>query len=135
MSLENAGSALYSVLTGGTALVGKLGGTAIYNRLVPQGTACPYVLFFRSAATEQNSSPRRARDLIYTVKAVTQDDLKEAEDIDVEIDTLLHGAALTITGWGNYWTARETDISYLELGAAGVIYYHVGAQYRVRIAE
>lgn len=126
------GSALYSTLAAGTALTSLLGGTAIWNGLVPQGTATPYVVFTFSGQ-DDNTSPRRARTIVATVKAV-DDDQASAEEIDDELDALLHEATLTVTGWNNYWTARESDVSY-EQDLGNVIYYHRGARYRVRIAE
>lgn len=133
------GSALYSTLAAGTALTTKLGGTAIYNTLVPQGTDEPYVVYFLSAGGDDNSSPRRARSMVYTVKAVTADSdansgLLQGAEIDSLLDDLLHEQTLTITGWGNYWTARTSDISYSQ-EAGGVLYWHSGGQYRIRIAE
>lgn len=131
--LNAMGSALYSTLAAGTALTTKLGGTAIYETLAPQGTAPPYVVLFMSAGGDDNDSPRRARSMVYTVKAVSTTGALDAVEIDAEVDTLLHLQTLTITGWGNYWTARVTDIAYNEL-AGGVMYYHRGGQYRIRVA-
>ena len=126
--------AVNSALVAGTALITALGGTAIYWRIADQGTPYPYVTFSKATGTEENSSPRRARRVMYTVMAVS-DNPDKAGDIDDEIDTLLHGATLTITGWGNYRTARETDIDYEEVTNAGQVVYHRGGQYGIWIAE
>jgi len=132
------GSALYSTLAAGTALTAKLGGTEIWDTTVPQGTSPPYVVFSYAGGGDDNTSPRRARSPVYTVKVVTVDTegvsgRKLAGEIDSLVDTLLHQQALTITGWGNYWTSRETDVAY-DQEAGGVVYYHRGGQYRIRIA-
>jgi hypothetical protein len=71
--------------------------------------------------------------MVYTVKAVDTTGALNATEIDTAVDTLLHLQTLTVTGWGNYWTARETDIAYNEL-VGGVMYYHRGGQYRIRVA-
>jgi len=128
------GTALYSTLAAGTALTTKLGGTEIYNAIAPQGTTPPYVVFSYSGGGDDNTSPRRARSMVYTVKAVSTEGPRQAGEIDALVDTLLHLQPLTVTGWGNYWTARESDVSYSQ-EAGGVIYWHRGAQYRIRIAE
>lgn len=128
------GSALYSTLAAGTALTNKLGGTAIYSPIAPQGTNPPYVVYSFSAGSDDNSTPRRARSQVWTVKAVGTAGLKDAAEIDNLVDTLLHEQTLTVTGWANYWTARIQDICYSQ-EAGGVLYWHVGAQYRIRIAE
>ena len=128
------GSALFSKLAAGTALTTKLGGTAIYNTLAPQGQATPYVVFFHSAGGDDNTSPRRARSSVYTVKAVSTVGQLNAGEIDDLVDTLLHEQSLTVTGWGNYWLARVADIAYAE-DSGGVLFWHRGGQYRIRIAE
>jgi hypothetical protein len=128
-------TALYGYLAGGTALTASLGGTLIYNMLAPQGQDQPYVVFFQSAATDQNSSPRRARDFVYTVKALGTT-LSQALDLDELIDARLHGAAITISAtYGNYWTMRENDVLYTEDTGGGALIWHAGAQYRIRLAQ
>lgn len=128
------GSALYSHLAAGTALTTLLGGTAVWNTLAPpDNNSLPYVVFFYSGGGDDNDSPRRARSPIYTVKAVAATKLAAA-NLDAEIDALLHEQTITVTGYTNYWTARVTDIDYAEENG-GVLYWHSGGQYRIRIAE
>ena len=131
---NSMGSALFSALAGGAALVTALGGTAIYNTLAPQGASPPYVIFSHQAGGDDNTSPRRARSLVYLVKAVSSAGVLQAAEIDAEVDDLLHMGSLSVTGWGNYWTARETDVAYTE-DSGGVLIWHTGGQYRIRIAE
>lgn len=127
-------TALYTKLSGGTALTGLLGGTAIYNAVVTQGTALPYAVFFESSGGDDNSSPRRARSLLYTAKGVAER-AYTANAIDEAMDALLHEGALSITGWNDYWVMRETDVAYEEKLANGNVVYHRGGQYRIRISE
>jgi hypothetical protein len=126
--------AVHTKLVAGTALITTLGGTAIYWRVANQGAAYPYVVFFQSAGTDENSSPRRAKRVTYTVKAVSPDP-NQAGVIDDAIDALLHRTTLTVTGWGNYRTARQNDVEYEEKTDAGEIVFHRGAQYGIWIAE
>lgn len=127
-------TALYSTLAAGTALTTALGGTAIYNTLAPQGTSYPYVIFKFQGGGDDNTSSTRARSPLYLVKAVSTTGKKNAGDIDDEVDNLLHGHELTVTGWGNWWTAREADVSYAE-DSGGVLIWHVGGLYRIRIEK
>ena len=130
--------ALYSVLSAGTALTALLGGTAIYNALGPRGTATatyPLVIFTKSAGTDDNDSPRRTKSLLYQATGISAKGKKEAEDIDNAIDTLLHDAALSVTGWSEYWVRRESDISYVEQIPGGKVLWHEGGLYRVRIQD
>ena len=121
---------LYDLLAAGTALTTALGGTAIYWQIANQRTAFPYVIFFESSGIDENSSPVRARRMMYTVKAVS-DDPDEAGDLDGHIDTLLRDATLTVSGYRNYRTWRENDIGYVELTNAGEAIFHRGAQYGI----
>jgi len=127
--------AMYTRLAGGTALITALGGTAIYNRRAPQGTARPYVIFFPMSGDDQNDSPRRAKDFVYAVKAVA-DSMSTAETVDDTVDALLHDSTLSVTDWGCYWMMRENDITpYPEDVGGGQTIWHAGGQYRVRLAE
>ena len=126
--------AVFNALAAGTALTTALGGTESYCQLATQGAALPYVVFFQSSGLDENSSPRRARRMMYTVKAVS-DDQDEAGDLDAYLDALLHESTLTVTGYGNYRTYRENDIEYVEQTLAGLTVYHRGAQYGIWIAE
>lgn len=129
------GAALYTTLTGGTALITALGGTAIYYLRAPQGTTRPYVVFNQMSGNDANDSPRRARDFVYAVKAVANS-LATAETVDDAVDDLLHMGTLTVTDWGCYWMARDNDIEpYIEDVGGGQTLWHAGGQYRIRLAE
>jgi hypothetical protein len=128
-------TALYSRLSGGTALTGALGGTAIYNTVVPVNATFPACVFQLQGGGDENITPKRSKSLLYTVKAVSATSAKAAGVIDAEIDTLLHGKPITVTGYTNFWLFRESDISYAEPNGAGGYYWHVGGVYRIRLAQ
>ena len=134
LALEEA---LYTTLSGGTALTALLGGTAIYNALGPQGTAVTYplVMFTKSSGLDDNDSPRRTKTLVYQATGISDKGKKEAETIDNAIDALLHDSSLTVTGWSEYWVRRESDISYVEQIPGGKVLWHEGGLYRVRIQD
>jgi len=127
---------LYNTLKAGTALVGLLAGTAIYNELGPMGSAITYplVIFTKSSGVDDNDSPRRAKTLVYQVTGISDKGKKEAMQIDNAVDGLLQNASFTVTGWGDYWCRRESDISYVEMIQGGKILWHEGALYRVKLA-
>lgn len=126
---------IYNTLIGGTALIALLGGTAIYNGLGGEAIAYPLVVFSKSSGTDDNDTPHRAKQLIYQVTAISDNGKQEAEKIDNAIDTLMHGANLgSMSGWYDYWCARESDVSYNEMTADGRVLWHEGGLYRVRIA-
>lgn len=127
--------ALYTTLTSGTALTALLAGTtSVYAHQVPRGASYPAVVFQFYAGGDDNVTERRSRSLLYSVKAISDASLNTAGAVDAQIDTLLHHAALTITGWEPYWCAREQDICYSEVTPEGRNYYHSGGLYRIRIA-
>lgn len=130
------GSALYSKLAGDSGLVSELGGSAVWDTLVPQGEGTPYVVFQYQGGGDENSSPVRTRDLVYTVKTVASgfSGKAQAEVIDGLVDDLLHMGTLTLTGWSCWWLARETDVAYTEL-AGGTVFWHRGGTYRVRLVD
>jgi hypothetical protein len=126
---------LYSKLAAGTALTALLGGTVIYNGLGGEAVAYPVVIFTKSSGLDDNDTPHRAKTLVYQITAISDKGKKEAEQIDNAIDALMYDADLgTMSGWYDYWCARESDISYNEMTAGGKVLWHEGALYRVRIA-
>ncbi len=127
---------LYNTLKAGTALTGMLGGTYIYNSLGTRGSAITYplVIFTKSSGLDDNTSPHRAKTLVYQVTGISDKGKKEAQTIDNACDALVHDASITITGWGNYWCRRASDISYVEQIAGGKVLWHEGGLYRVLLA-
>jgi hypothetical protein len=123
-------TALYNALVGASGLITELGGTFIYNKQAPQNPNDRYVIFSQQAGGDVNDTPIRERNVLYTVMgiALTQE---KAAAIDTDIDTALHLAELTISGWSNLWLARETDININQIDSGGVTRYHVGGIYRV----
>ena len=110
------------------------GATGAYNRIAPQGSALPYIIFQWQGGGDENSSPRRARNTLYAVQAlaVTLDD---ADAIDAAVDALLHHQPLTVPGWSAFWLAREGDIAYQEVDPTGRPIFHAGGLYRVRMSH
>lgn len=125
---------LYSLLAGGTALTAELGGTAIYNKIAPSGVSLPVVIFQWQGGGDENLTPGRQRNPVYTIKGVASTQTKAAA-LDGHIDTLLHHATLTVTGFTNFWTAREGDVNYVETDEGGNAVYHIGGMYRIRITQ
>lgn len=127
---------LYSTLTGGTALTALLANSSsVFHTQAPRGAAFPYVVLQLQGGGDQNASPHRRKELLYTVKAITATSMQDAGTIDNQIDALLHGATLTVTNWTNISTMREGDIAYIETTDEGRNYYHNGGTYRVRVGQ
>jgi hypothetical protein len=123
--------ALYTKLN--VASVTGAGATGVFNRIAPENQALPYVIYQWQGGGDANITPRRSRNLVYTVKAVATT-LGAAGAIDSAIDALLHMQTISIStgGWATFWVAREQDIAYEEVDPRGLIIYHTGGMYRIR---
>ena len=133
MSAFNAlNTGIYTTLSGGTALIGALGGTAIYYQQAPDEAALPYVVWNYQGGGDDNITPSRMKSLLVYVRGYAADSAL-AGTIDAYCDALLHGKKIPVTGWNNFWTAREEDIAIVENPPDAARIYSAGGIYRVRI--
>jgi hypothetical protein len=123
---------LYTKLTGQASLITALGGTLIWNQMAPQPATDKYCVFQWQGGGDANESPTRLRELLYNVRGVATTKAA-AVAIDAAIDDALHNQVLTVTGWYNILTMRETDINFVEQDSGGVNRFHAGAIYRIII--
>ena len=134
MSTLNAvNTSLYSTLSGGTALTAMLAsGSAVYNGMAPDNAVKPYVVFSQQAGGPMNINPSDIREVLYFVRGYAMTPAL-AGSIDAQISNLLHKRTLTVTGYTNYMTTRETDISLVETPPDGSKCWMAGAIYRIRL--
>lgn len=135
-TLNAVKAALYTKLTGGTALTALLSGTAaVYESLAPSGAQAPYVIYQKQAGSGAYTlGDGKATDThVFLVKAVTDEpSAKRAGEIREQIDILLDRGSLTITGGTALLIRRGSDVEYPEL-AEGRRINHVGATYRIEV--
>lgn len=125
-------TALYGLLSTNAALTTALGGTAIYNSVVPPDVARPYIVFFNAGGGRENVfKDSQMENQVYMVKAVA-DALSTAAALDGTLDTLLHHneGSLSVTDHTTLWIARENEAHIVEAAANGDRIFHVGAYYR-----
>ena len=132
MNIIEAG--LYSALAADTALVAELGATAIYNRHAPQGTSMPLVIFNHAGGGHENINPSGLQNHVYLVKAVASGS-KAAGTLDALVLSALHGKALTVSGYTNFYMAAEQEVQLTETARDGTFIYHTGHTYRIRIDD
>jgi hypothetical protein len=126
------GTALYSTLSGGTALVTELGGTAIYAEQAPDGASLPYIVFSHQAGMVQNITHSNLRDDTWFVRgyAATR---AQANRIDGLVEGLLHKKTLTVSGFTNFWTVKTEQVAFIENPPSGTRVYMAGGMYQIRL--
>lgn len=128
---EAIATGIYSTLSGGTALVTALGGTAIYHDLAPDVVPLPYVVFSLQAGGPENITPSDIQSHVFYIRAYATTNAS-AQALNGYIDALLHKKTITVTGYTNFWTAREADVIMEERLPSGAVVYSAGGMYRFR---
>ena len=136
MSAFNAlGSAVYSKLSGGTALVALLySGSSIYNVAPPFEANYDYVVFNVQGGAEPSDSQHRIKEITLQVRAYATA-LNRAGSIDAACDALLHNGTLSMTGWSVFWLKRAQDIELIEYDESNRPIYTRGGLYDLKIEK
>jgi hypothetical protein len=124
-------AAIDTRLTGGTALTTALGGTAIYHGFASENKALPFVVWSYSGGGAENMTPNTSVNEVVYIRAYAQT-AKQAGQLDGLVASLM-STDLTVTGWNNFWLAREEEIYLPETDEAGKTTWSCGAYYRVRL--
>lgn len=134
MSVYNAmRTAIYSKLSADGTLISALGGTVIYFAQAPDSASPPFVVFNFQGGGPLNINANDLRDQIVFVRGFADNPTKVG-DIDAACSDLLHRSSIDVSGYTNFWLAREQDLSLVENLPNNVKRYMAGALYRVRIA-
>jgi len=129
-------AAIKTKLTGTSSVTSLLATAAsVFNVQIPDGYAFPVIVFNWQGGGDLNDTPTRAKEPLYQIKAISSVSMYQAGQIDDALDAVLHNVALTVSGWTNYWIARESDVRYGELTPAGHYFYHSGGIYRIGLSK
>lgn len=129
-------AAIRTEITGATGVTSLLATTSsVFNTVIPDGYNYPLVVFNFQGGGDLNDTPRRAKEPLYQIKAISAASMYQAGLIDAALDTLLRNATLSVSGWTGYWCARESDVRYVEPTPAGGFFYHSGGLYRIGISK
>jgi hypothetical protein len=129
-------AALYSTLSGGTALTALLGGTAIYYLQAPDHAELPYVVWSYQGGGQENINPSDLHDPLVYVRGYSSASPAAASAIDAAVDALLDRQTLAVTGYSNFWTRRESLVPpMVETPPNGAKVYSAGALYRIRLSK
>ena len=127
-------TALYSRLQTTSAITSLLAGTtAIYNLQAPNNASYPYIIFSLQGGGDDNDTANRTKNLVLFVRAYSGVSALQAGSIDAQIDTALHLVPLTVSGWTDFWLAREEDLETVETEPNGQKIYMQGGFYRARL--
>jgi len=131
--MNELAAALYTTLTGGTALTAQLAGTAsVYHAQAPHGAALPYMVFSKAAGGPVNEYGDDAREVSYFVRAYAES-AKTAGAIDAAAAALLHRKPITVSGRNTVWCLRVTELEQVDNPPDNVPVFMAGAIYDIRI--
>jgi len=131
--MNQVDTAIYSTLTGGTALTSLLASTSsVYHIRAPNVTTFPYVVFSLQGGGPENITPSDLWNVVYFIRAYSATNATAASNIHAEIRKLLHKKTLTISGYTNYWMALETELESAEEIPNATPIFMAGGLYRIR---
>lgn len=117
------GSALYSLLSGGTV--------SVYDSIAVQGGTPPYAIFQLQAGGDAYTFNSAEFSGDYVVKVLSNRIWPgEAEQVYSHLHNLLQDGALTVSGYRLLRCRRTGLVKYRESA-----YWHVGGVYRIDIQE
>jgi hypothetical protein len=131
-------SAIYSRLNT-AAITNLLAGTtstfpsAIYHGQAEEGAPLPYLVYSLQGGGDENLSQNRTKNLVVFVRAYSGSSAAQAGSIDAQVDTALHLVPLTVSGWTDFWLARETDLETVQLEPSGRRIWMEGGMFRIRL--
>ena len=134
MNLLNA--AIYSKLSGTAGITSLLAGTtSIYSLQAPDNAAMPYIVYNIQGGGDENFDAHRTKNIVMFIRAYSKVSEAQAGSIDAQIDTALHKGTISVTGWSNFWTAREEDVTAVDNLPSGQKIWMSGGMYRIRIED
>lgn len=129
-------AAIRATLTGSSTVTNLLASAnSVFNALIPAGYGYPVIMLNYQGGGEVNDTPTDAADVVYQVKGISAVSMFQAGLISAALHAVLHNKKLTVTGWTNFWCARDSIVRYVEIAPDGKNYYHSGGLYRIGISK
>lgn len=133
MSVSNVmATALWNKLSADSTLTGMLSGTGAIYRTQAGTAPMPYVVYSQYAGGPLNITKSDLRDPLYFVRAYAST-MDLAGSIDARVSGLLHHGTLTVSGYTNYWLARESDVELPQELPNGQNVFMAGGVYRISL--
>ena len=134
--MNEVNKTIYDTLKAGTALTSLLAGsTSVYHLQAPDNATLDYIVYSLQAGGDENETPKRRKNYVMNIRAYSATSAAKAGSIDTQIDALLHGKTLSVSGWANFWCNREVDIEMVENLTSKKKVWMKGGFYRVRIEK
>jgi hypothetical protein len=134
IQMNELSSSIYSRLQTTGGLTSLLAGTtSIYHLQAPEGATLPYVVYSTQGGGDENLSQHRTKNLVVFVRAYSGSSAAQAGSIDAQIDAALHLNPLTVSGWTDFWLARETELETVQNEPSGRPVWMAGAMYRIKL--
>jgi len=129
-------TAIYTKLqTNGTITALLSGTTAIYSVQAKNAETFPYIVFNVQGGGDENLDAHRTKNFVVYIRAYARGNKAQAGSIDSAFDAVLHLQSINVSGWANFWLAREQDLETAQVMANGETIFSVGALYRVRLEK
>lgn len=122
-----AGTAITSLLASGTA--------SIFSLQARDNAPLPYLVYSIQGGGDENLTPHRTKNIVLFIRAYSQVSEAQAGSIDAQIDAAMHLQTLSVTGWSNFWTAREEDLTAVNILDNGNKIWMSGGFYRIKIED
>jgi len=127
-------SAIYSRLQTSGSLTALLAGTtSIYYLQAPEASAYPYAVFSTQSELDDNATQNRTKNNLVFIRAYSGVSAAQAGSIDAQIDAALHLVPLTVSGWTNFWLAREQGLELVQNEPNSKMIFMQGGLYRCRL--
>ena len=132
--IDAVNKAIYTKLTGFTALTSQLGGAStVYFGQAPLDAELPYVVYTIAGGGEDNDVPLDGGDITYYVKGVAKT-ASSAGAIADSIRSALHEQTIAIDApWTVYRCQHEQVLMFAE-NVERDQYWHAGGSYRIKIS-
>ena len=129
-------AALKTILTEASTVTSLLASaSSVFNALIPAGYGYPAIVFNYQGGGDINDTPTDAADIVYQIKGISAVSMYQAGLISAALHAVLHNNTLTVSGWTNFWCARDSIVRYIEIAPDGKNYYHSGGLYRIGISK
>jgi hypothetical protein len=132
MILDKTSAAIYTTLTGSTALTALLNdATSVYDTQAPEGASLDYVVFSLQAGGPEVVTGSEIENNLWFVR-VYSTSAKKASEAFEKVDALLHRKNITIGSGVTWWCAREENVKNVEVTPSGQLIWMAGGIYRIR---